>query len=140
MAESVRNRIIEHAGVVQKSDNKSVTVKILSASACSDCHAEGFCSLSGSEEKIIEVRGSYNVAPGDNVTILMSQSTGLKAVLLSYIVPLVLMITVLVIMLTSSASELMAGFVSIAALAPYYFVIWLLRKRISDKFTFTLKV
>jgi sigma-E factor negative regulatory protein RseC len=140
MSESGNTGIIEHEGIVQKSDNKSVTVKISSASACSGCHAEGYCTLSGVEEKIIEIPGSYNVGSGDNVTILMKKSTGYSAVLLGYVYPLIIMISTLVMMIRLSVPELTAGLISILILIPYYFVLWLFRKRISKNFTFTLKV
>jgi len=139
MSGSGNTGIIEHEGIVQKSDNKSVTVNISSASACSGCHAEGSCSLSGVEEKIVEIPGSWNVASGDKVTILMKKSTGYSAVLLGYVFPLIFMISALVLMIRLSVSELTAGLVSILILVPYYFVLWIFRKRISRNFTFTLK-
>jgi sigma-E factor negative regulatory protein RseC len=139
MTRSAKSNIIGHDGIVQKSDNNSVTVKILSKSACSGCHAEGVCSLSGREEKIVVVSGVYNVSPGDNVTVLMEQSTGYAAVILGYVIPVILVISVLIILASLSDSELTAGIGSIAMLIPYYFILWLFRKRISKKFTFTIK-
>ncbi len=80
--------IINHEGIVKNKNENTVIISITSASACSGCHAEGSCSLSGNEEKMIEVRGNYNVKPGDNVTILMKQSMGYAALFLGYILPL----------------------------------------------------
>jgi Positive regulator of sigma E activity len=139
MTISTKSNTIGHDGIVQKSDNNSVTVKILSESACSGCHAEGVCSLSGKEEKIVVVSGVYNVSPGDNVTVLMEQSTGYAAVILGYVLPVILVISVLIILASLSDSELTAGIGSIAMLIPYYFILWLFRRRISKKFTFTIK-
>ena len=76
-----KTECIEHDGIVQDSGNGSVTVRISSASACSGCHAEGSCTMSGKEEKIIDVTGSYNVSPGDKVTVLLQQSAGFTALL-----------------------------------------------------------
>jgi len=130
---------IEHDGIVQESGNGSVTVKILSASACSGCHAEGSCTMSGKEEKVIDVTGSYNVIPGDKVTILMQQSAGFAALLLGYIIPLLLVVTLLIILISASVNELTAGLCSIGILVPYYFILRLLREQIGKKFTFTIK-
>lgn len=140
MVNTGNSDIIEHTGIVQECDKKSVVVKILSLSPCSGCHAEGACTMSGMEEKKVVVQGSWNVTPGDNVTVLMKKSTGYAAVLLGYVLPLILLVSVLIIMTGSSVSELVAGLLSIAVLVPYYFIIWLIRKRINNKFTFTLKV
>jgi sigma-E factor negative regulatory protein RseC len=130
---------IEHNGTVQKSDNKSVTVKITSESACSGCQAGGSCTLAGREEKIIEVQGTYNVNPGDNVTVLMKKSMGYSAVLLGYVLPFILVITVLIVLVSAAVPEAAAGIGSIAVLIPYYLTLWFFKKRINNKFTFTIK-
>jgi len=134
-----KTECIEHDGIVQGSGNGSVTVKISSASACSGCHAEGSCTMSGKEEKIVDVTGSYNVSPGDKVTILLQQSAGFTALFLGYIIPLLLVVTLLIILISASVNELTAGLFSIGILIPYYFILRLLRDRIAKKFTFTIK-
>jgi sigma-E factor negative regulatory protein RseC len=134
-----KTECIEHDGIVQESGNGSVTVRISSASACSGCHAEGSCTMSGKEEKIINVTGSYNVSPGDKVTVLLQQSAGFIALFLGYIIPLLLVVTLLIILISVSINELIAGLCSIGILIPYYFILWLFRNRIGKKFTFTIK-
>lgn len=136
---SVSNTI-NHSGIVQKTDNKSVTVIISSESACSGCHAEGSCSLIGKEEKIIEVKGEYNVKVGDVVTVIMKQSSGFTALFLGYILPLAIVIVTLITLLSMSYQELISGLLSIASLLPYYLVLYLFRKKINDKFKFSLIV
>ncbi len=130
---------IQHDGTVKKVDSNSVLVSILSETACSGCHAKNLCNISGEKEKDIEVKGNYNVARGDKVTILMQQSMGYKALLISYMVPLVILIVSLVILNSFSVSELVSGLVSISLVIPYYIILYLLRKKISRSFTFTLK-
>jgi sigma-E factor negative regulatory protein RseC len=130
---------INHEGIVQKVDDKSVIISISVASACSGCHAEGSCSLSGKEEKTIEVSGKYNVKPGDLVTILMKQSIGYAALLLGYLLPLVSIIITLIVLISLNLPELYAGLISISILIPYYTVLYFFRNRINRNFTFTLK-
>jgi sigma-E factor negative regulatory protein RseC len=131
--------VIEHEGTVKSSDNKSVTVRVISSSACSGCHAEGMCSLSGKEEKLIEIPGIYSVSPGDTVRVLMKQSSGFTAVLFGYVIPLVLVLAILIILVSASVPELAAGIGSVAVLVPYYLILYLFRDRMNKKFTFTLK-
>lgn len=133
------NETIQHEGVVQKADEKSVIVKIISYAACSGCHAEGFCTMSNKEDKLIEVTGNYNVNPGDNVIIMMNQSMGYTAILLSYILPLVAVLVLLIILISFSVSELAAGLFSLVILVLYYIILYLFRNKIDKKFTFTLK-
>jgi sigma-E factor negative regulatory protein RseC len=131
--------IIEHDGIVQSTGTGFVTVRIDSASACSGCHAEGSCSLSGKKEKLIDVDGSYNVSPGDTVKVIMKQSVGYRALLLGYVVPLFLVVTVLVVLISLDFPELQSGLLSLAVLVPWYGVLRLLRHRIEKKINFSIK-
>ncbi len=131
--------LIDHSGIVQKIDNNSVTVLISASSACAGCQAEGSCNMSGKEDKIIDVAGKYDYKPGDDVTVLMKQSMGYKALFLAYLLPLILVISLLLILLLFNVSEAIAGVTSIAVLIPFYIILFLIRNKISEKFTFTLK-
>jgi len=131
---------INHEGIVQRNFGNSVLVRILARTACSGCHTEGGCKISKNEEKIVEIYGNYNVTEGDPVTILMKPSVGYAALFLGYILPLISVLLSLIIMISSGFSELIAGLVSISMLLPYYFILFLFKKRISEKFVFTLKI
>lgn len=131
---------INHKGIVLKKEDNSVVVTILSVSACSGCHVEGSCTLAGKEEKNIEVHGKYNVMPGDQVTVVMKQSMGYAALFLGYILPVISVIAVLIALISLKVPELISGLASLAILIPYYIILFLFRKRINEKFTFTLKV
>jgi len=139
MTKSASHGTIQHDGTVTKVDGNSVLVSITSNSACSGCHAEGLCGISGKEEKIIDIRGRYNVSPGDSVTVMMEQSTGYKAVVLSYLAPLIIVITGLITCNILSFNELTAGLISILLLVPWYVILYLFRNKINRSFTFTLK-
>jgi positive regulator of sigma E activity len=134
------SKTINHEGIVQKTGDKSVIISIVSSSACSGCHAEGSCSISGREEKIVEVSGKYDVNPGDKVTVLMEKSMGYTALLLGYLLPLIAVVITLIILVSFNIQELKAGLISLFVLVPYYSVLWFFRKQINEKFTFTLKV
>lgn len=139
MNNSTDTETISHEGIVQKINDKSVVVKILTGTACSGCHSKGSCNLSETEEKIIEVSGSYDVNPGDAVTILMKQSMGHIAVLFGYILPLFALIAMLIILVSLGVSESVAGLASLSIVVLYYTILYLFRKQINKKFTFTLK-
>jgi len=140
MADSDSSNIINHEGIVLSNNGGTVIISISSASACSGCHAEGSCNLSGKEEKIIEVRGKYDVKSGERVTILMKQSMGYTALFLGYLFPGIAVVGVLITMISIKVPELFAGLISLAILLPYYTLLFFIRERINKKFTFTLKV
>jgi positive regulator of sigma E activity len=139
MKESGAHGAIQHDGTVKKVDANSVLVSITSCSACSGCHAEGMCGISGNEEKLIDVTGKYNVSPGDSVTIMMERATGYKAVALSYLAPLTLLIVSLIVLDSMSVNEAVAGLISVSLLLPYFTVLYLFRKSINRSFIFKLK-
>lgn len=139
MKKSGSHGTIQHAGTVKQVEENSVLVSITSNSACSGCHAEDVCNISGKEEKTISVRGRYNVQPGDNVTVEMSESMGMKAVVLSYVMPVVIIIAGLVVFSSLSISEAASGLAAISLLLPYFIILYIFRKYINRSFTFTLK-
>lgn len=139
MKESLDQRIIQHEGIVQSREINKVIVRISSSSACSGCHAEGTCSVTGKEEKIVEISGNYLVSAGDSVTVLMNQSMGYSALILGYLIPLAAVMIMLIVLVSFSISELNAGLFSLAILIPYYLTLYLFRDRINKKFTFMLK-
>jgi len=130
---------IEHEGIVENVSSDSVDIRIASEAACSGCHAEGFCSLTGKEHKIIHVEGKYKVEEGDTVSVVISESTGYKAVFLGYLLPLLILIISLVLFISFSVREIFAGLFSIGVLVPYFLILYFFRERINQNFTFTLK-
>jgi sigma-E factor negative regulatory protein RseC len=140
MKKSGSHGTIQHAGTVKQVEDNSVLVSIISNSACSGCHAEGICNISGKEEKIISVRGRYNVFPGDNVTVEMNESMGMKAVVLSYIMPVFIIIAGLVVFSSLSISEAASGLAALSLLLPYFLILYIFRKNINRSFSFTLKI
>ena len=85
-----------HTGQVVSMTPQTTTVRIVSHSACSECHAAGLCGLSEYTEKAIEVPTSpsatYGV--GDEVKVVLKASMGFKAVWLAYFLPLVVLLAV----------------------------------------------
>ena len=134
------NAVISHEGIVTKNSGESVTVSILATTACSGCHAKGSCNMLGSEQKIVEVNGKYNVSPGDTVHVLMKQSMGFTALFFGYLLPFVAVLIMLITLISVNTPELTAGLISLSVLLPYYLILYFSRKRMNEKFTFTLKV
>jgi sigma-E factor negative regulatory protein RseC len=98
------------------------------------------CGMTESEEKILDIMGKYDVSPGDKVTVEMKESAGMKAVILSYLVPFLIVIGGLFILQLLAVDELTAGLISIALLVPWFLILYLFRKKLARSFTFTLKI
>ncbi|MBL7111467.1 MAG: SoxR reducing system RseC family protein [Bacteroidales bacterium] len=130
---------IRHEGIVEGIDEQEVTVRFLSNSACSECHAKGVCSVSGSAEKQIVVDSpGNNYNTGDKVDIILARSLGFKALLLGYIFPFLTVFFTLVIVLSLTNKEGLAGIAALLILVPYYLLLKLFNHRITGKFVFKL--
>ena len=138
MSVSNQANTISHKGIVEKSDENSVLVTITAHTACSGCHAEGACTMSGKEEKIIEVNGSYNVKQGDEVTVHMNKSTGYTALLLAYLIPLLAIVISLIILTLLKVSELTAGYCLLQCLSHTILLYSCSETGLIDRFIFTL--
>ena len=136
----MEDRKIEHTGVVSKITDKSLYVNMLVSSACGSCEAKGACGVAESEIKQVEIPlNGKNYNTGDQVIVRLEKSHGILAIILGYILPFILMIIVLVISIQVSGNEALSGLLSIGILIPYYFILYLTRNKLKQKFTFTLK-
>lgn len=133
--------MIEHEGVIEHIIDHRVTVRLLQQSACSACHAKGACMAADSKEKLVEVFDfSGRFRKNERVIIEGKESMGYKAVVWAFIIPLVILILTLTLTLTLwNFSEIEAAISSMIALLPYYLVLYLLRKKMSKTFQFTIK-
>ena len=132
---------IIHPGIIESINGDKVSVRILSQSACSSCHAKGACSVADIEEKIIEadLNPSGNWKPGDQVMVRMEESLGRKAVLIGYGLPLVVLVVSIIIFLSLLNHEGLAALLSILMLVPYYLTLYLFRKRLQKEFRFRIE-
>lgn len=132
--------IITHQGIVENISGSQVSVRIIQTSACSTCSAKGHCSSADSKEKVIEITDTSSVwKVGDEVTIIGATSMGMQAVFLAFVIPLFLLILGLFVFKTVLHSELYGALAALAVLVPYYYIIWLNRTRLKQKFSFTIK-
>jgi sigma-E factor negative regulatory protein RseC len=133
-------QVIVHPGIIDRCEEDKVFVRILSQSACSTCQVKGACSIAEVEEKIIEVQPSdvESYRPGDHVTVRMKQSLGRKALVLGYIIPLIILVTAIIIFAMVLNNEGLAALLSILLLVPYYTVLYVLRGKLKQQFSFSI--
>ena len=136
----MKNEIKHKARVIEMTP-EFTTVEVLVSSACAECHAKGLCGMSEVQEKVISLPtdpyAAYNV--GDQVELCTKMSMGMKAVWLSYVIPLAVLMILILSLSVVFESEALVGLVSVGGVALYYFVIWLLRDRLNNEFVFYIK-
>jgi len=127
---------VSHDGrVVEKLDDM-YRVKIISRSACSQCHAKGICSASDMAEKFIDVVSNEELEVGDDVKVIMEEKLGWIALFYSFILPFIIMISVLILSHVLGCIENVCALLAIGSLAPYYIALFLFRNKISKDFVF----
>ena len=134
-------QLIEHSGIVERTDARTVYVKITSQSACGSCHARQACGMSESGEKIVAVRtgdaGRY--AAGDSVCVGVRRGIGMRGVAVAYLGALLVLLAVLFAAnLLLGWSEGMSALAAVAGVALYYVALWLFRRKIEHTIHFTI--
>lgn len=134
------NNTIKHLGIVENIQGSHLSVRIVQTSACAACSAKGHCTSADSKDKIIDIidtAASWQV--GDKVMVVGEMSMGMMAVVLAFVLPFVLLIVSLFLFMALMGNELSAALLSLAVLVPYYFILWLNKTRLKQKFSFTIK-
>lgn len=134
------SQIIEHTGRIQHIEGNQVQVLITQNSACSECHAKSACTAADSAEKIIDVTTddpTYKV--GDNVIIYGQRSTGMKAVLLAFVIPFLLILLTLFILRNFVENEAISGTIALAVLIPYYIILSFFKNKLKANLQFYIK-
>lgn len=132
---------IEHKGIIKQIEQDQIVVQIVSQAICVSCQINGHCSVADTKEKNIVVYSdkSNNYKIGDSVDVVISQNLGLKAVMIAYFVPFLVLLISLVIFLQVLKDELLSGLLALGMLVPYYFLIWFFRNNIKKEFKFKIK-
>ena len=132
-----KNEIL-HTGKVIEVNPDFTTVEIMVPSACSECHAKGLCGMAEQQEKIIMVpTDPYSPkSVGDEVQVKTKMTMGLKAVWISYVVPLAVLMILILSLSAIVPNEFLRGGIAVAGVGLYYFIIWLLKDKLADQFEF----
>lgn len=132
---------LRHEGIVDSIDGDVVRVRILQASACGGCQVKSLCKVSESKEKLIEVTDAVaagRLAVGQSVNVAGTVGQGMRAVMLAFTLPLLLMLAAVITGYALGASDGVAAIVALAVLVPYYALLFLMRNRIGRKFRFSI--
>ena len=132
---------ITHRGKIVEITPDFTTIEIIASSACSSCHAKNLCGMSEDQEKHImlptDPYATHQI--GDEVEVCTKMTMGLKAVWISYVIPLAVLMILILSLSGVFENEALRGLAAIAGVGVYYFVIWLFRDRLKNEFTFYIK-
>ena len=135
------NKEIFHEGRIVEITPDFTSVEIVRSSACSQCHAKGLCGFSEDETKVVMLpTDPYSERKvGDIVNLALRQTMGLKAVWISYVIPLIILMILVLSLSPVIGNELWTGLAAIGGVALYYLIIRLLREKLSNEFVFRIE-
>lgn len=133
--------VISHKGSVVSTEGDRVQVEIVSKSACASCHASGLCGMAESKKKVVDVpvhgRDAFQI--GQEVEVCLAPKTGLRAVMLSYVVPVMILLILILSLSLIGVGELACGLVSIGGVALYYLGLYFFRGRLTEGYEFFIR-
>ena len=144
--------MIKHDGIViAVNSDGTVRVRIVQTSACAACKAKAMCASAESKEKEIlalfvgeEAKRRegerQDIKLGDEVVVMVQQKMGWKAILLAYMLPFIVMMTVVAIGngLLGIREEVI-GTAALCAMGVYYIVLGFFKDKIQKDFSFTAR-
>lgn len=112
---------ITHIGVVINKSKDKVLVQVNDLS-CSSCGLKNACGNGGDEQKLFEIPVKESFSNGEEVSLEMSEELGLKAMLLAFFFPFLVLIIGIMIGL-HFFNELIASLIGIILIGIYYALI-----------------
>lgn len=132
---------VSHEGIVTKISDDTLEVKIIAQSACAACHAKSACTVSDQAEKLLTVPRpeGRDFQLLQKVNVVMGVGQGNKAAILAYLVPIIVLLVALFVCLGVGLSEGLSALISIAALVPYYIILYLCRDKLKKRFEYRIE-
>ena len=120
---------ISHTGIVTNHIKDLAVIHLLSKEECSSCSMKGFCAPDDDDRSRFEVdRDDLEI--GDQVSLEIKPGTGLKAMFWAYLLPFMLIFTVLAVALSLQLAEEWSGLLSLSVLIPYFLALYAFRNRL----------
>jgi len=92
------------------------------------------------KEKEIDIECHHgNFAPGQEVSVVFRESLGITALLYGYVLPFILVLSMLIILYALTEDEVVAGLSALGTLFPYYITLYFFRGALKKIFTFELE-
>ena len=131
---------IQHEGIIQSIDGLKVTVKMTVSSACAGCHAKGICGAADSRDKVVVAQNmsGADFSIGETVTVQLQQTLAMKAVVICYLVPFIVLFASFCLMYLVCSAEWVNVLVALSLTALYYIILWFFRKKIEKTVTFVV--
>ncbi len=129
---------IGKTGIIKNIINNELIIEIMSCSACSTCAVKNYCNGAEAKQKEIIVKNKeadkFNV--GEEVVVEIDEQQAIKSIIIAYVIPLILMISTIIGVISYQQDEIIGGICGIIVLIPYYFGLFLAKDKMKSGFEF----
>lgn len=131
------NEELVEEGIVVKSENGFVDIKLLPNYACEECTAKIICKPKKDSSRILNVKNTCGVQKDDKVIISIPGKTLFAAALNLYFYPLIILVVNIIIGLNIFTNfhytEVYAFLLGCIFLSVYYFIFFMISKNLKNK-------
>jgi len=130
---------VTHTGIVKEIGEGAIKVSIIVQSGCASCQIKGTCNMSEQTDKLLEIEcNPFEYKIGQQVLVKLKSSQGMNALFLGYVLPFLVLLTVMIIVSNLTNEEGIIGMAALASLVPYYIVLYYYRNKIKKIFTYVV--
>lgn len=132
--------VVNHVGKIVSATQNEVLVQVERGGACAGCSNKTACMFGDSTTQVIPIKTSHasSYVAGEEVTVSIQGSSGLKAVWYAYILPFILLITTFILVRLFIDSEPLQILFAFVPVALYYFILYKTRDKMDRKFNFSI--
>lgn len=138
--DTVREDCASQQGRITAVYPDKVVVSFVQSSACSGCHAASACTMLDRKKREVTVYHPTELFEvGDSVEVKVQNRVGVKAILLSFVVPLFILLLVAVLCVNIlGLKEGIAILLSFVSLGLYYLILSLFTSHLREKLSISL--
>lgn len=121
-------------------NGKMLQAMVQNRSACHGCCLQAQCASTECRKKLIEIpiQNPSKYQQGQKITVSLQETSGWKAVFYAYILPLLLVLTVLGLARFITENEILAGTYAFLSIFPYYLLLFFFRKHFQKQIRFKI--
>lgn len=126
---------IEHKGLVSAIENGKLKISLLDKrEGCTSCKLKSACGIGEDSTAYVFIDcGEHVPEVGKEVVLRMTTQVGFLATFYGYLLPFLLVISILLVGVAVGQDELVSGLIALGVLVPYYAGLSLMNKKLQRK-------
>ena len=129
-------RVVTRPGVVVNVQSTTAEIQVVRSEACGSCTLRRVCAPGAEVTQIVTAHTPERLRPGMQVEISMEERWVVLGTVFAFVLPFLVVVSVFFGIRPSVAREEYAGIGAIAALVPYYLLLYGARNRFARFVTF----